>query len=107
MLVAPPLVAPVLGEAWANAGEVIWALSPMLFASAVVGPLSRVIYLANGQALKLGYDVCKTAIVLLTFGFPAGRTFTDTLWIFSLLSTAAYGIYFVLLAGLISRPEHE
>ena len=92
------------GEHVSSTAETI-ASSLMFFASAIVGPLSRVIYLTNGQSLKLLYDGIALAVVVISLGLPGEQTFSEATWTFSLLNTAAYGIYFLGLAYLVNRPE--
>lgn len=93
----------VFGAKWAAAGALLPAVAPWAVAQLAVNPVSRIIFVLDGQQLKLLYDFLSLGGVLLavSMGATRGLSFTGTVWLLSASQVVAYGVYFLVLLWLI------
>lgn len=99
----------VLGDQWAAAGTLAAAIAPWALAQLVVGPISRVVFVFDGQALKLVYDALNLAGVVVVFWGAGNRDWSlvETTRILAIVEVVLYGIYFLLLLQTIRRRQGE
>jgi O-antigen/teichoic acid export membrane protein len=101
----------IFGHQWAIAGVLAALSTPWFLTQFVVSPLSRLVFVLNGQELKLIYDVIiligMFAVTMVSF--RVGWTLNKTVWAFSLINTVAYLVYYLILIGIIVKaiPGHE
>lgn len=99
MALAPYIFGPLFGSRWQEAGVVLTIMAPLALIQLVVGPVSRLVLVADRQGLKLAYDVA--ALVLaggsLLGAHALGMDFRAALIMLSASQVAAYLLYFVLL----------
>lgn len=97
----------VFGQDWTLSGKLATAMAPWTLAQLVVSPLSRVVYVLQGQELKLVYDVVSlslTVIAVLVCHALGFTVFHTVVWL-SLVNVLANGLYFVLLARIVERGQ--
>jgi O-antigen/teichoic acid export membrane protein len=97
----------VFGQPWATAGMLASITAPFFLAQMVVSPLSRLVFVLNGQETKLIYDVLLMTGMLLTFGIA--RTYKlnliHTVWAITLVNTFAYIFYYLVLLRIVARAK--
>ncbi|HEX5591387.1 MAG TPA: oligosaccharide flippase family protein [Candidatus Limnocylindrales bacterium] len=105
MLLVPFVFDTIFGEVWHAAGPLVVVMAPWALASLVVGPLSRVVFVYDGQGLKAVYDVLVLILVFgsLTWSAQAGLHLTGAVTVLSVVRVAAYGVYLGLLIWLMRR----
>jgi lipopolysaccharide exporter len=93
----------VFGEEWATAGLLVTAMVPLALAQLVVSPLSRVVFVFQGQELKLVYDVFSLLATLGIFimAYSSELPLLHTIGLLSLTQTFVNGIYFLLLLRVV------
>lgn len=103
---SPLLFGAVFGKTWASAGIVMTILAPLALASLVVSPLSRVLFVADRQEVKLIIDVL--FLFLPPLSLVAGRqfhwSFELTLVVYSLVSVVLYCLYFAIIVSVMGAP---
>lgn len=93
----------VFGGPWQPAGEMALWMTPWLVVQFIVSPLSRLVFVLDGQRIKLAYDFTAVAATLLAYilaqqwGLPP-LGFLKWLVLFKVL---AYGLYYGLLLCLV------
>lgn len=105
VLAGPWLFNALFGARWATAGQLSVVLAPLVLCQFVVVPLSRLVFVLQGQRLKLFYDVGSLVLLLAVFSpqlFPQG-TFESTIGLYVLVNCAAYGLYFAGIGWLTRR----
>jgi O-antigen/teichoic acid export membrane protein len=107
MILVPLVFDVIFGTAWHAAGPLVVVMAPWALASLVVGSLSRVVYVYEGQALKAVYDVVVLGLVFgsLTWSAQAGLDLTSAVTVLSAVRVAAYGAYLALLIWLVRRAK--
>jgi O-antigen/teichoic acid export membrane protein len=97
----------VFGEQWTLAGTLVAAIAPWALARFVVSPVSRVVFVYQGQELKLVYDVLSVGAVVLVFVLAdrADMSLTDSLRTLAVAQVAIYSVYFLLLVRVINRSS--
>lgn len=95
----------VLGDQWTIAGQLAAAIAPWALAQLVVSPVSRVVFVFDGQALKLTYDALNLIGVVTVFWVGGNRDWSlmDTIRLLSLVEVVLFGIYFLLLLQSVRR----
>lgn len=109
VLAGPWLFSALFGPRWETAGRLSVVLAPLVLAQFVVVPLSRLVFVLQGQKLKLIYDVSSLVLLLAVFSprlFPQAG-FETTIGLYVLANCAAYGLYFVGLGWLTRRAVRE
>lgn len=103
MTLGPFVVDLVFGAAWHAAGPLLVVTAPWALSSLIVGPLSRVVFVYQGQALKVGYDVLTLALVYLslTLAASSGLDLVAAVALLSLVRVVAYAAYLLLLIRLM------
>jgi len=91
-LIAPDIFTLAFGENWAQAGEIVRWLTPMLFFQFVVSPLSRTFTVMERQRLGLSLHVILFALRMLAIVIPtwASLRFTTTVFWYSMASCIGY-----------------
>ena len=95
----------IFGARWGAAGALAVAMIPWATSQLVVSPLSRAVFVLGGQRQKLVYDVSSVILVLGCYWW-AGREgwgLGPTVLCLSLGQVVAYGIYFVVLQGVVRK----
>ena len=98
LVAGPALFAFVFGEAWRAAGEIVQLLVPLYLARFVVTPISQTLNILRRQSLHLVSSSLDAGLMLATFttAWLLALPPMVTLLMFSLGSTAAYTLYFIL-----------
>lgn len=103
--VAPNLFSLVFGVDWREAGILTSIMIPWALAQFIVSPLSRLVFVLNGQKFKLLYDI--SALFVLLFALYGGSALQAplnvTVGVLSGFNTLTYGLYFFILLYLIQR----
>jgi O-antigen/teichoic acid export membrane protein len=105
LIAGPALFALVFGEAWRPAGEIVQLLVPLYLTRFVVTPVSQTLNILGRQKLHLVSSSLDAALMLTVFGATWLLDLPPMLAIllFSLGSTAAYSLYFLLAWGVARR----
>jgi O-antigen/teichoic acid export membrane protein len=100
-----PLFRMIFGHQWGMAGALAALSTPWFLTQFIVSPLSRLVFVLSGQQAKLIYDVVilvgMSAVAILSFHL--GWNIYKTVWAFSLMNTAAYVVYYVILLGIMMK----
>ena len=105
-VLAPEWLFPIIfGEEWATSGILAAILSPLVFIQITVSPVSRVVYIFEGQRGKLFFDV---AVVGTTAGTLAVASLLDfpfqvAVVLLVIGEVIAYAVYGVILTRLTLR----
>lgn len=97
----------VFGRSWVLAGSLAAVAAPWFLAGFVVSPMSRLVLVVGGQNVKLIYDALSLLGVVAVFLW-ASRANADvrvTIGVLSVVQTAAYIVYFAMLARLSRRAR--
>ena len=100
-----PLFKFVFGSQWALSGEIAAVVGPWYLASFIVNPVSRVVFVLNGQEMKFLWDLLCLASLLIVF-YVAKHEHTaplDTIRILSVVNTVLYAVYYLLLIQIVAR----
>jgi O-antigen/teichoic acid export membrane protein len=103
------LFAWVFGAKWVEAGMMAAWAAPRFLAQFVVNPLSRMVLVVGRQEVKFIYDILTFGGTIAVFaaahhrGWPV-MTLVAAL---SLLNTAAYAVFFILVLNISSTQVHE
>ncbi len=90
----------VFGKTWAGAGWIAQLLTPWGVAALVMGPLSRIVLVLEGQEYKLVYDVL--ALVLTVTVFSVGAAYQlDAHTVVAALSAVQVASYAVFLGAIL------
>ena len=108
LFAGPTLFALLFGEPWRAAGEIVQLLVPLYLVRFVVTPVSQTLNILGRQKLHLVSSSVDMALMLTTF---AATWLLDlppmvAVLLFSLGSTAAYSLYF-LLAWQVARHHRN
>lgn len=105
VLLAPSLFPLVFGEQWQTAGYAAAALAPRMVVHMVVGPLSRIVFVYEGQKSKLIFDavVLTLTIASLAAAKLLDLPFVTALAVLAWADLAAYGLYAGILWSLIPQ----
>jgi O-antigen/teichoic acid export membrane protein len=97
----------VFSERWTTAGTIVAVIAPWALARFVVSPVSRVVFVYQGQELKLVYDVLSVGAVALVFAIAerADMALAGSLRTLAIAQVAIYGIYFLLLVRVMNRSS--
>jgi O-antigen/teichoic acid export membrane protein len=102
---APVLFPLVFGEQWQTAGLVAAALAPRMVVQMIVSPLSRIVFVYQGQEAKLIFDVAVLSLTIggLTVANLLGLPFIAAMAVLAATDLIAYGVYSGILWNLIRR----
>jgi hypothetical protein len=72
-------------------------------------PLSRVVFVLEGQKLKLIYDALALTGRICVFVFSAWRhlSLTDAIMIFTVMGTLTYVVYYFLLMRILFKYRRQ
>jgi O-antigen/teichoic acid export membrane protein len=104
-VLAPILFPLVFGEQWRTAGYVAAVLAPRMVVQMIVSPLSRIVFVYQGQEAKLAFDVVVLTLTIagLAVAKLLGLPFVAALAILAGTDLIAYGVYSGILWNLIRR----
>ncbi|MCB0360876.1 MAG: oligosaccharide flippase family protein, partial [Bdellovibrionales bacterium] len=96
----PALFGLVFGEAWREAGVFASLMAPWFWMRLIVSPVSRVVFVLQGQEKKLFYDGLSLIVVVGSFIYADIRGWTAEQAVFLLTwgKVAAYALYLMLIA---------
>ena len=102
-LTAPAVFPFVFGARWGTAGTMAAVLALRMFAQLVVSPLSRVVYVYEGQTSKLVFDIL---VLLGTTGALSiaklqGFSILGAVATLAITDAVVYGVYWVVMWNLI------
>jgi lipopolysaccharide exporter len=102
---AEPSFRIVFGEKWTIAGKMAAIIAPYFLAQFVVSPLSRLVFVLEGQRLKLIYDVLALSGMIGVFIFSKWQSLPlmRALIILSAVGTFTFVVYYLLLMRIVSR----
>ena len=105
VLLAPALFPLVFGEEWRIAGYAAAALAPSMVVQLIVAPLSRIVFVYEGQEAKLIFDIAALLLTVaaITGAKLLGLSFIAALALLTLANLLAYGLYAGILWQLIRR----
>ncbi len=103
---APPLFPLVFGSEWSTSGVLAAVLGPRVMMHVTVSPLSRVVYVYDGQRAKLIFDV---TVLATTIGAVAGAAYLSLPFLAAVAllvvgDLIAYGLYGYILWRLTEKP---
>lgn len=110
MAVLAPWIFPVVfGDEWATAGLLAVILSPRVFMQITVSPVSRVVYIFEGQRGKLLFDA---AVICGTVGTLAAASLLELPFRLAIVllvvsDVIAYAVYGIILARLTAAGTRE
>jgi len=97
----------VLGDQWRTAGKIAAALTPWALMQLVVSPVSRVVFIYQGQGIKFIYDVLGLISIVggFWFGFNQGWSLVNTCALLGWSQACVYGVYFLLLVRTVRTGD--
>lgn len=106
---SPQIFRLIFGEQWEIAGFFCSVMAPWNLAALIVSPLSRVVFIFQGQEWKLGYDVFALISVFSVIygGKISGLLPLQTISLLSILNICAYVAYFLILLKIIERSSYS
>jgi lipopolysaccharide exporter len=100
-----PLFRTIFGSQWATSGAIAALIAPWYLAQFVTNPVSRVVLVLNGQETKLAWDAL--CILSIPAVFYVARVtqmeVLHTIRLLSLVNTALYVAYFLVLLRVIAH----
>ncbi len=95
----------VFGDAWTSAGQMAAIIAPYFLAQFVVSPLSRLVFVLEGQGWKLIYDVLALGGMVSVFMFAKWQNLPvmQGLKVLSAVGTVTSVIYYLILVRLVTR----
>jgi O-antigen/teichoic acid export membrane protein len=105
----PPLFELVFGAKWVEAGVMAAWAAPRFLAQFVVNPLSRMVLVVGRPEVKFIYDTMTFAgtIVVFAVAHHQGWPVMTLVAALSVLNTAAYAVFFVLLLNISSTQARD
>lgn len=98
----PNLFQWVFGATWRESGILAASMALLVLAQMVVGSLSQVVFVFQGQELKLLWDTVNLlAVGTIFLGHALGFSAVDAIHWWSLVATALYGCYFLILLKIV------
>jgi O-antigen/teichoic acid export membrane protein len=104
---APAVFPFVFGVRWGTAGTMAAVLALRMFAQLVVSPLSRVVYVYEGQTSKLVFDVLVLlgATGALTIAKLQGFSLIGAVATLAVTDAVVYGVYWAVMWNLVRSGE--
>lgn len=104
-VLGPALFPLVFGEQWQTAGHVAAVLAPRMVVQMIVSPLSRIVFVYQGQEAKLIFDIVVLTLTIagLTVANLLGLPFVEAMAVLAGTALIAYGVYGGILWHLIRR----
>ncbi|HKS80452.1 MAG TPA: oligosaccharide flippase family protein [Candidatus Acidoferrales bacterium] len=99
----------VFGGEWGLAGEMAAVISPLFLAQFVVSPLSRLVFVLQGQRVKLIYDALALASMIGVFVFAAWRGWglIEAVAMLSLTGTLTTVVYYFILMVIVAKHSRS
>lgn len=93
------------GGKWMLAGRLAAILAPWFLAQFVATPLSRLVFVLEGQRLKLIYDVLALTGMIGVFVFSRWRqlSLVRSVMLLNVVGTVTYVVYYLLLLRIVSQ----
>jgi len=109
MMYGEPLFKVFFGSRWTVAGNLAAATAPLFLAQFVVTPLSRLVFVLEGQRLKLVYDVLALASMIGVFVFSAWRrlSLVEAITMLSATGTLAFVAYYLVLVRIVRKHRRS
>ena len=100
-----PLFQIFFGGKWATAGRLAAVVAPWFLAQSIVSPLSRLVFVLDGQKLKLIYDALALAGMICVFAFSHWLqiSLVHAVMLLSAVGTLTVVIYYFVLLRIVSR----
>lgn len=104
LLFAEELFVFVFGSEWRVAGTFAMALAPLLLARLTVSPLSRLVYVFEGQLSKFVFDGILLSITLGVFVWANASNLSveRAMWVYGGFAAGAYVVYGGVIAYIVS-----
>jgi O-antigen/teichoic acid export membrane protein len=101
------LFALVFGEPWTTAGTLAGITAPLFLAQMIVSPLSRLVFVLQGQRSKLIYDLTLMAGILLVFAAASRQklSLVHTVWAITLVNILCYFVYYLVLLRIVIKAR--
>jgi O-antigen/teichoic acid export membrane protein len=95
----------VFGDKWTVAGKLAAVVAPWFLAQSVVSPLSRLVFVLDGQRLKLIYDVLALTSMVGVFAFAKWHhlSLVHAVTMLSAVGTTTFLVYYLLLVRIVSQ----
>jgi O-antigen/teichoic acid export membrane protein len=105
MLYGEPLFQTFFGAKWATAGRLAGIVAPWFLAQSIVSPLSRLVFVLEGQRLKLIYDVLALTGMIGVFAFSHWQqtSLVHAVTLLSAVGTLTFVVYYLILLRIVSR----
>lgn len=101
----PWLFSTIFGPSWQEAGRVAAAMSVWFVAGLAISPVSRVVFVFDGQIHKFTYDSLSLLATVGAFawGSVTGASFVAVVWGLSVMNMLAYLVYYLLLLRTLRK----
>lgn len=108
LILAPPIFPAIFGGEWRTAGLVAAVLAPRMVVHLIVSPLSRIVFVYQGQEAKLIFDFALLSLTVasLTGAHLLGLSFLAALTVLAMADIVAYALYAGILWRLIRRSTN-
>jgi O-antigen/teichoic acid export membrane protein len=95
----------VFGQAWAPAGKMAAIIAPYFLAQFIVSPLSRLVFVLEGQRWKLVYDILALGGMVGVFVFSKWQNMPsmDAIRLLSAVGVFTFVVYYLVLARIVAR----
>jgi O-antigen/teichoic acid export membrane protein len=105
MLYGEPLFQIFFGGKWLTAGRLAAVVAPWFLAQSIVSPLSRLVFVLEGQRLKLIYDVLALTGMIGVFVFSHWQqiSLVHAVMLLSAVGTLTFVVYYLILLRIVSR----
>lgn len=109
VLTGPWLFSTIFGEAWSEAGRLAAVLIFWHMANFVVSPLSRIVFVFDGQRLKFMYDLITLGLTIGAFVWAnmSGASLIALAVMLSVANALSYVVYLGLLILIINRSAEK
>lgn len=95
----------VFGRGWASAGNMAAIMAPFFLAQFIVSPLSRLVFVLEGQRWKMCYDMLALSGIIGVFLLSKWYSLPlmQVIKLISAVGTFTFIIYYVVLAHIVAR----
>jgi O-antigen/teichoic acid export membrane protein len=99
----------VFGQAWAAAGKMAAVVAPFFLAQFIVSPLSRLVFVLEGQRWKLIYDTLALSGMIGVFVLSKYHNLPLmlALKLLSAVGTFTFIVYYLVLARIVARFDEN
>jgi len=105
---AEPAFRALFGDKWSVAGRMAAVVAPYFLAQFVVSPLSRLVFVLEGQRLKLIYDILALSGMISAFAFSKWQhlPLLHAVVMLSAVGTLSFVVYYLVLMRIVSRYSY-